>query len=213
MRNPFSMEALTGKLGPLPVYAWAGIGGVGLALLVFVGKRKGGATPIGEVTLQPGPNAVNLGGEFGYGGAFDPGAVGGGGTGASAGGTAPSGGPTSAVGGATGVGSGGQAEPMATDPQPSPTSVETAASEPIAYEPQMVTAGGWTGLVAEQGIPLSAGIPTVEAIGLDLSYAAGEALHKSLFPALHEAPVVPPTEPINYGEQHVGTGGIRTVAM
>lgn len=158
--NPLSLDTFTDKLGPLPVWAWAGIGGVGLAAIAFLSKGKSAGLTEGEVILQPGANAQGNEGEFGYGAGFDPGSIatGDGGTG----GTAS---PAPIIGGSEG-GSGGFSF---TDGEP----VSAPTSEPTEYNPpvyETVTAGSWTGLVtAAAGIPVSSG---VDMSDLDASLAA-----------------------------------------
>lgn len=66
-------ETLTHKYGPLPGYAWVGIGA---GALVLVAKLKKPATASGPVTLTPASNGSILGsGDLGGGGGgLDPGA-------------------------------------------------------------------------------------------------------------------------------------------
>lgn len=66
-------ETLTHKYGPLPGYAWAGIGA---GLIVAVGLlrgKKGSATDTGAVTLTPvSDGSLGMDGSGGGGGGFDP---------------------------------------------------------------------------------------------------------------------------------------------
>lgn len=68
-------ETLTRKYGPLPGYAWAGIGGLGIAAVAHFSSKKT-APPAGNVTLTPATNGDLLGSGYdsgggGGGGGFD----------------------------------------------------------------------------------------------------------------------------------------------
>lgn len=182
--NPFKLDVLTDKLGPLPVWAWAGIGGVGLAVIAFASR---GRSDTGEVILQPGANAQGTDGEFGYGGGFDPGIDDPGDSGA---GTPPN------------VGGGSEGETAVQQPwefTPSNTTPEAPATE-------VVVAGGWSGPVyVESGIPVSAGV--------DMSYLDASLAAIGIFPPPGGWPdaVAPPPPPpaatsVGVIEQNLSSG-------
>jgi hypothetical protein len=71
MANPFSMEALQQKAGPLPVWEWALLGGGGLAILLYLKSRAGASSQPGAVPTILNP-ALQGGGGGGGGGYYAP---------------------------------------------------------------------------------------------------------------------------------------------